>query len=261
MKSKLTYSFFISVIICFLWCPCKAQEKNNLKRFGHWFVKDPVSFFKDFGTNELIGAGLTGVTAYSLTYLDRKNSIDFQNSFSESVYLSKIKDTGQPLYAGAFAATVFGSSLLTDNKKFQDAAFTSLQAVIYNHITVGALKFAFSRARPRENKGPHDFDFFNGEHTSFPSGHTSTAFAVVTPWVMYYNRPAMYSLYAIPISVGIERLAEGDHWLSDVTTATIIGTYWGYYLSKKHMNIVNDNIDISPLTFGKGGGIHLQISF
>jgi len=255
------------VVTCFLvlwgYQKCEAQQDNNYKRFGKWLVQDPISFVKDFSKERAIGLGLTGVTAYSLTFIDKQNSIALQNSLSGSNFLQGVNDITHPNYVGAFAATLFGSSLLTKNTKFQDAAFTSLQAVLYNHITVGALKFAFSRARPYEQEGVRDFDILEDSHTSFPSGHTSTAFALVTPWVMYYDHPASYGLYALPAAVGIGRIADGAHWLSDVTTAAVIGTYWGYYLSKKHMDIKNDNdnIDISPVTLGKGGGIHLNISF
>lgn len=240
---------------------CKAQTDHNYSRFGKWLIKDPISFVKDFNKERAIGLGLTGVTAYSLTFIDEQNSIKFQNNLSGSHFLKGLNNATHPYHVGAFAATLFGGSLLTDNSKLQDAAFTSLQAVLYNHITVGALKFAFSRARPYENEGVRDFDILDSQHASFPSGHTSTAFALVTPWVMYYQHPVSYGLYALPVAVGIGRIAEGAHWMSDVTTAAVIGTYWGYYLSKKHMNIKNDNIDISPITLGKGGGIHLNISF
>ena len=224
-------------------------------------VNDPVSFLKDFGKQELLGVGLTGVTAYSLTYVDKNNSQNFQNALGSSSFLNAINEVGDPVYASSFALAVFGTSLLTDNTKFQNAAFTSFQTVLYNHITVGALKFTFSRARPFDNEGVRDFDFFESTHTSFPSGHTSTAFALVTPWVMYYKHPATYTLYAIPAAVGIGRVSQGKHWLSDVTTAAIIGTYWGYYLSKKHLNLESQSIDVSPMAFGKGGGIRLEIRF
>lgn len=224
-------------------------------------VKDPISFIKDFGTQELLGVGLTGLSAYALTHVDKNNSQNFQDALGNSGFLNGINDAGQPLFAGSFAMAVFGTSLITNNTRFQDAAFTSLQSVLYNHMTIGALKFTFSRARPSDNEGVRDFDMFESTHTSFPSGHTSTAFAVVTPWVMYYPHPAMYALYFIPVAVGIGRISQGEHWLSDTTTAAIIGTYWGYYLSKKHLNIQSKSFAVTPVALGKGGGIHLKITF
>lgn len=240
------------------------QKNTGKKRFGNWFLHDPISFFRDMDNTVLLGSGLTGVMAYSLTFVDKGNSIDFQNALGNSAFFNKINDVGHPYYAGAFMATVFGTSLLTNNNKFQDAAFTSLQSIIYNHFTVGALKFTFARARPREREGVRDFDILESSHSSFPSGHTSTVFAMVTPWVMYYNRPVSYALYAIPVSVGIGRIARGAHWLSDVSTAAVIGTYWGYYLSKKHLNKAkNKNLDlqIAPVPLKSGGGINVRFEF
>lgn len=254
----------ICILIFCSWSICTAQDQSpspDKKRFIRWMVKDPISFIKDFGTKELLGVGLTGLSTYALTHVDKNNSQSFQNALSNSSFLNGINDTDQPLFAGSFAMVVFGTSLLTDNTRFQNAAFTSLQSVLYNHITIGTLKFTFSRARPSDNEGVRDFDFFENTHASFPSGHTSTAFAFVTPWVMYYPHPAMYALYSIPVAVGIGRISQGEHWLSDTTTAALIGTYWGYYLSKKHLDNQNKSFDIIPIGLGKGGGIHLKVTF
>jgi membrane-associated phospholipid phosphatase len=90
-------------------------------------------------------------------------------------------------------------------------------------VTMG-LKVVFGRVRPRDE--PDDaftFDPFSG-HGSFPSGHTTIAFAAAValdrettsgwvPWIVY---PAA-------TMVGWSRVQDLDHWASDVVAGAAIG--------------------------------------
>src|SRR5690606_5633641 len=51
------------------------------------------------------------------------------------------------------AAGLFGASLLFGDERFQDAAFTSLQSVVYANTAVFGLKYGVGRFRPEEKMG------------------------------------------------------------------------------------------------------------
>ncbi|MDZ7681985.1 MAG: phosphatase PAP2 family protein [Fodinibius sp.] len=102
--------------------------------------------------------------------------------------------------------------------------------------------FFFTRERPTHNEGPYDVDFLETGATSFPSGHTATAFAIVTPWLMYYRGRITYTLMAIPVGTAIARVAKGHHWLSDVTAGAGIGFAMGYCLSLKSTCVFNRRV-------------------
>jgi len=132
-------------------------------------------------------------------------------------------------------AGIFAASLLTNNRRFQDAAFTSLQALTYAGIISYGLKYTAGRMRPPAQLGAHRFEPFSG-HSSFPSGHTVAAFAILTPWVMYYPNVVTYSLFAVSTGTALARLARDKHWATDVLAGGAIGFLTAYWLSKQHLS-------------------------
>jgi membrane-associated phospholipid phosphatase len=70
----------------------------------------------------------------------------------------------------------------------------------------------------------------NRSNSSFPSGHTTVAFAVATVFAMQYrDKPVIPILaYSAASLVGLSRLAENKHWATDVLTGAALG-----YLSGK----------------------------
>jgi membrane-associated phospholipid phosphatase len=89
--------------------------------------------------------------------------------------------------------------------------------------------------------------------SSFPSGHTALAFALITPYAELYHAPI---LYAIPVAVGLGRIAAVDgHWASDVVGGGFIG-----WLTADLTRRFFPNSDYGLMFFGDGQqmmvGIH-----
>jgi membrane-associated phospholipid phosphatase len=83
-------------------------------------------------------------------------------------------------------------------------------------IIVQTLKHTVSEQRPDKKE---EFD-------SFPSGHTSVAFTGAT--VLYHefketNKVLAYSGFAVATAVGVLRMTNRRHWVSDVLTGAGIG--------------------------------------
>ena len=143
---------------------------------------------------------------------------------------------GDPVAVLASTA-IFGLTLLTPASKLQDAAYTSLQASVYAGLMTYSLKFALGRARPETDLGAYNFEPFAGDHTSFPSGHTTTAFALLSTWVFYYPSVWTYGLFGVSTATGLARMVRRKHWLTDILGGAGIGTSTAYWLVRKHKGL------------------------
>ncbi len=259
MKKWLS-AFIIAVVISMgIGADCLAQE--GPERFWYWLKDDPVAMVSDITPRRLLTFSAVGVGISAMTLNDASSSRNIQYHYAKSPFLDFSNHWGDWKIAGSVSVGIFATSLLTNNSRFQDAAFTSLQALLLTKITVNTSKFLFARERPYQNDKPHNFDFMELGAASFPSGHTATAFALVTPWMMYYPGPLTYALMAIPVGTAIARVAKGEHWFSDVSAGAAVGFSIAHYLSKKHLELGSDQIDIMPQAGANTFALTVNFSF
>lgn len=89
------------------------------------------------------------------------------------------------------------------------------------------LKVVVGRSRPSDGKGTHDFHPLNGRQ-SFPSGHTTQAFALASVIAEHADRPWVSGLaYGLAGLVGLSRVEQRQHFMSDVVAGGLIGTFVG----------------------------------
>ncbi len=89
------------------------------------------------------------------------------------------------------------------------------------------IKGLVGRARPYlfETEGPRGFDplSFASEYASWPSGHTTTAFAMAAAVALVYPK-TRYIGFALAILAGYSRMPLEAHYLADVIIGATIGT-------------------------------------
>lgn len=89
------------------------------------------------------------------------------------------------------------------------------------------IKRAVGRTRPRDIE-PHCWAcIVTRDRFSFPSGHSTTAFAVAITLGSYYPE-ALPLLLVLAANVAISRVIVGMHFLSDVLVGSAMGTLLGY---------------------------------
>jgi membrane-associated phospholipid phosphatase len=113
------------------------------------------------------------------------------------------------------------------------------------------LKISVGRKRP------------NGEdnrfNSSFPSGHVSASFALASTFDSMYGYKVGIPLYAFSSFVGLSRISDNQHFLSDVLFGAALGTAVGRGVARIHKNKTGGNLSIMPYTDGESTGVALSM--
>ena len=235
---------------------CCAQERT---RFLHWMYQDVGALARTTVSPEtpfVIAGGAAAI--FYVSHADDPLADDITNIDEGEFhgFFNAVNELGgsKVVYP---AAGIFATSLFVDDPRFQDAAFTSLQSLMYSKLLVSGIKSVAGRLRPYRGKGPYEFEPFSG-HTSFPSGHTASAVALTVPWAVYYPNVATFGLVGASVGTAVARMAREKHWLTDVVTGGTIAGLIGYWLARRHQNRTDDydllpkNVSVVP-TMRQGG--------
>lgn len=191
----------------------------------------------------LLAAGFVGLTV-AMFPADRyvANHLRDQNAPANRFLDHAAKGFEFVTTPGSF---VIGGSLyaygrLADHPGIMDLGWHGTEAVIVGSAATSLLKGIVGRARPyvTADTNPHDFKlgggFGDSKRASFPSGHTTTAFAAAAAVTSEVNRMwPKYTWYVGPVLyggatlVGLSRMYHNQHWASDVALGAGIGTFAG----------------------------------
>lgn len=136
---------------------------------------------------------------------------------------------GAAQVAGGFYIT----GALTGSVRARRVGVLALEAKIANDIVVRGFKKSIGRKRP--SSGSSDGDEFKpfGNSDSFPSGHTASAFTLATVVAdNYESKWVKYTSYGIATAVGLGRVNQGAHWVSDVAGGALVGIGVGKLISR-----------------------------
>ena len=128
------------------------------------------------------------------------------------------------------------------------------------------MKFAVGRSRPYTDMGTHDFHPFNGGQ-SFPSSHTLQAFSLASVISEHADRPWVSCLsYGLAGLVGISRVEQRQHFMSDVVASGLIGTFVGktvvsYNQSRRTDARSKVSMSFAPIIQPGGYGVSLAMKF
>jgi membrane-associated phospholipid phosphatase len=136
---------------------------------------------------------------------------------------------GDPRIVGPALLAGYVTGRITGLPNFSAASARVAGATFSAAVLCEGLKLAVGRARPDAAPGdPDEFRPFGRLDASFPSGHTTVAFAAASAidaesqarWVSWLVYPAA-------AAVGWARVREDRHWLSDVTAGAALGFWAG----------------------------------
>lgn len=141
-----------------------------------------------------------------------------------SAYFRMITHLGSAVFSISFVTLLI---LFTDGL-VQRIAITSALALSISHIPVAVTKKLYPRKRPYLVLDEIFVTDKPLKDHSFPSGHTTAIFSLITPFILYLPF-GLITIFLIicAVSVGLSRMVLGLHYPSDVLAGCILGTVSG----------------------------------
>ena len=230
----------------------KAYNETTRITFSSYFIllgsdlkqefTAPFHFsLKDWRT---VGAvALVGGTLFLIDEPTQRYALRVRDSSATIRNVSKyVTRFGGP-YEAYILAGLGAYGFIFNNEKIKTTTLLATQAYITGAAMESFLKLLSGRQRPyyynpREIEAEPKFngplssgkDIYGHKiNSSFPSGHTTVAFAVATVFAMEYkDRPLIPLIsYSAATLIGLSRITENKHWITDVFFGGVLGYFTG----------------------------------
>jgi membrane-associated phospholipid phosphatase len=210
----------------------------------------------------VLGVGAAATLDRSLRDSQQRNrSSSFQNNVAK---------TFEPLGAGGAFVVLggfYGLGAVRGDAKERRVAEDGLAAsIVAGGLVTPVLKVIVGRSRPNQNRGTFDFHPLSTKYQSFPSGHTTEAFAVASVIATHYPSAWVEVVsYGSAALVGFARVHHDAHFLSDVVGGALIGTAVGRsvtHFNHDRRNGIPARIVVAPIVGpDRQPGIGMAMSF
>ena len=159
---------------------------------------------------------------------------------------------GDPVIVYGSLATLSVGSKLLGKQGFYGVTSRALKSALLGGAATMALKSIAGRERPLNSiNDPYDFKLFRIKDASFPSGHSTVAFALATSFAR--ETPDLWTdagFFTLATLTAYARMHDDKHWASDVVFGAGIGI-----LSARFVHRFQARVAVSP------GGFAMSLPF
>lgn len=236
----------------------RAQSSDDPLRFVRWLSSDIRAVPAALVHTPPLRVAAAGLVIATTSAWDAPLSRRAQ-SLGAVEFFRAAEEFGDADAMRPLALVIFVGTLFEGSTRAQNAAFTSMEALALANLGTNILKVTFGRARPFQDLGASSFEPFSG-NSSFPSGHATTVFAGIMPWVFYYPGTATWVLGGLALATTTSRVALAFHWPSDVLGGAFVGTTTAWWLSRRHGSQSPDTNGpvIEPITGARTLGFRVR---
>ncbi|HEY6555268.1 MAG TPA: phosphatase PAP2 family protein, partial [Vicinamibacteria bacterium] len=147
--------------------------------------------------------------------------------------------------------SLFAAGRFAPDGAFRAFSYDATQAVLVNGVYTEILKKAATRTRPD-----------GSNRLSFPSGHTSSAFALATVAERHYGWKIGVPSYLAAGAIGFSRIERSKHYLSDVLAGATLGIITGRTVVRTNGEPEgrHRSFSLAPMTDPQGAGVGIGAS-
>jgi membrane-associated phospholipid phosphatase len=209
----------------------------------------------------LATAGVIGVAAI----LDRPVRDEMRRHAPNNLFLHDVERFGAEYSLGVLGGFYLAGAIGNDDTAAAVAQDGLAACLIASGIVTPAIKFVTGRARPRANAGVakfHPFSLSYSTNSSFPSGHTTEAFALASVISSHYDETwVKFSSYTVAGLVGAARSYHDAHFASDVLAGALVGTLVGQSVVEHNRTLRSGKMVLLPEIAPGLTGVRLVVTF
>lgn len=214
--------------------------------------------------NDWLEAGILTATIVGSSSLDHGTRIIAQRDRTRGLdsFSKQFEKLGAE-YSFVVLAGFEATSLLDDDDVRVHAVVVDglSSSLIASGIITPVLKYSIGRVRPNSTDQTYRFKPFSGNQ-SFPSGHATQAFAVASVIAADYPEWWVQVVsYGAAGVVGLARIEQNAHFMSDVVAGAIIGTVVGRAVVARHNKAVQHGMTVAPMIDGRQVGLVCSYEF
>lgn len=241
-----------SLCVLFLGLSCIAQASGTSNSYPELLLDDIQFVLTEpsrWQSTEWKNAGWAGLAVVTTAvFIDAPLRDEMRRQPKDNSFMN-IERLGAE-YSVAVVASFYLAGSFADNENAVTVAQDSLTAsIIASGLITPAIKIVAGRSRPYENTGTNDFNSLGAAspNSSFPSGHTTEAFALASVISSHYDTTWIkVTAYTVASLVGLARTYHDAHFASDVLAGAFIGNWVGLSVVNHHQQTKGANIMLRP---------------
>ena len=139
-------------------------------------------------------------------------------------------------YANGFSIATYLTGLLIQDDDIRITGRLLFESLSFSGLAVISMRYIAARSRPPSGDGAWKFNGFtwDNEIQSFPSGHTTVAFAFSTVLAERIdNIWARVGFYGMASLTAYARVLNNKHWVSDVIIGAGLGLAGGLHVIER----------------------------
>jgi membrane-associated phospholipid phosphatase len=266
--------------------PAQFDHRLNGAYF-QWYLHDTrelvIAPGRWKGKDWLILGGASAATA-ALVFTVDEPVHEFFGEHQDSDFINGMNKVLNPLQAMTipvyFGAVPILYGLIAKSDRAKKVGLEVLEAQLVNSVVHYPINWIASRTRPRDGGEYTDFNWiwtkdiseWTDVDTSFPSGHSVLVFSSAAVIAAEYHEkkwvpPAIYAMASV---IGVQRVAQNAHWVSDVFYGAVVGHFMTQTLVREHQKAneslrtgepIGSSFKVFPLQYAGARGVRLVYQF